>query len=62
MKKTQHELAQSLGYSVRHINGIFTRNRKPSIALAKKLEVKTGIPWTTWFEEKNTTTSPPNAS
>lgn len=51
MNITQVELSRRVGCTPRHINQVFRKHRFPSVKLAKKIERKTGIPWTSWFEK-----------
>lgn len=55
----QKQIAQTLGYSERHISRIFRRHCQPSPKLARKIEELTGIPWTSWFEAKEPYPPPP---
>lgn len=52
MNIKQIELAKLIGCSPRHLNQVFKHNLNPSVKLAKKIQEYTGIPWTSWFEEK----------
>lgn len=55
MNIKQVELAKLIGCSSRHLNQVFRHNLNPSVKLAKKIQAHTGIPWTSWFEEKQQT-------
>ena len=49
-KKTQAELAQSVGVSSRMIAALEAGTRRPSVSLAQRIGAELGIEWTDFFE------------